>query len=182
MFHFCGLIRFYEVANFLFPLVILPGHNDIYIGGLFIFYENAVTAGDQSGRTGSGGGSSGLGSLLAMGAEHVGSQGEKQLFEAASVLEALAQEGDQILGHVHAASPFALGEGKDPGRMLVATSASGTVLADTGFLDEGQGALKGGPEGRELGEELLLQERESVRVVVHVVCILYHIPTIQEKK
>jgi hypothetical protein len=103
------------------------------------------------------------------------------LFEAASVLEALAQERDQFPGNVEAAAAAALGAREDPGRMFVPAGAGGAVLADAGFVDEGQGAFERGPEDGELGQKVLLELRNSGGFDFHVVCILYHIHTMQEK-
>jgi hypothetical protein len=94
------------------------------------------------------------------------------LFEAASVLEALAQERDKVLGDVHAAAALTLREGEDPGGMLVPTGAGGTAFADTGLLDEGEGAFERRPEAEELGQKVLLELRQSAEVVFHGVCIL----------
>ena len=89
------------------------------------------------------------------------------MFEAASVLEALAQERDQFLGDVHAPAARAVREGKHPGGVLVAAGASGTVFADAGFVNQGEGAFERRPEGGELGEKALLELRESGRFNFH---------------
>jgi hypothetical protein len=108
---------------------------------------------------------------LAAGAEQIRAEGKEELFQLASVLEALAQERDKVLGDVHAPAAGAVTEGEDPGRMFVPAGASGTVFADTGFFDESQGALERGPEGRQLGEKALLQLRKSIGFDFHDVCI-----------
>jgi hypothetical protein len=107
-----------------------------------------------------------------VGAEQIRAEGKEQLFETASVLEAPAQERDNVLGDVHAAAAVALREGEDPGGMLVPAGAGGTVFADAGFFDEGEGAFERGPEGGELGQKVLLELRTSVAFDFHVVCIL----------
>jgi hypothetical protein len=117
-----------------------------------------------------------------VGAEQIRPEGGEQLLQAASVLEALAQERDQLFGDVHATASSVLGEGEDPGGVLVAAGAGGTVFADAGLFDQGQGALERRPEGRQLGQKLLFQERERVGVAFHIVCILYHIHTMSTKK
>jgi hypothetical protein len=93
------------------------------------------------------------------------------LFEAAPVLEALAQERDKVFGDVHAATAMALREGEDPGRMFIPSGAGGTVFADAGFLDEGERAFERRPESGELGQKALLELRKSVGFDVHVVCM-----------
>ena len=117
-----------------------------------------------------------------MGADQIRAEGKEELFETASVLEALAQEGDPLFGDVHAATAAALGERKNPGGVFVATSTSGTVLANAGFFDEGQGTFKRGPEGGEVSQEVLLELRTKVGFDVHEICISCHIHTDQEKK
>ena len=117
-----------------------------------------------------------------MGTDEVRAQGEQKLFEATPVLESLAKQRDQLLGDVHAAATLALGEREDPGGVLVTTGAGGTVLADAGFSNQSQGAFERGPERREQGEEVLLQECESRKVGVHVICISHNIHTLQVKK
>ena len=117
-----------------------------------------------------------------MGTEQIRAKGKEQLFEAAPVLETLAQERDQVFGDVHAAAAFALGEGEDPGGVLVTTGTGGAAFADAGFFDEGQGAFERGPEGGELGQEALLELRKNVGFNFHVVCILYNIHTMQDEK
>jgi hypothetical protein len=104
------------------------------------------------------------------------------LFEAASVLEALTQERDKVLGDVHAAAALAVREGEDPGGMFVPAGAGGTVFADAGFCDQGDGAFERGPEGVELDQKVLLELRKSVGFDSHELCIFYHIHTMQEKK
>jgi hypothetical protein len=106
------------------------------------------------------------------------------LLQAASVLETLAQERDQLFGDVHATAASVLGEGENPGGVFVAAGAGGAVFADAGFFDQGQGALQRRPEGRELSQELPFRERERVRVAFHVVCIIptYNINNESEKK
>jgi hypothetical protein len=106
-----------------------------------------------------------------VGAEQIRAQGIEQLFEVASVLEALAQERDQFLGNVEAAAAAALGKGEDPGRMFVPAGASGAVLADAGLVDEGEGAFQRGPEGGKLGQKVLLELRKSVAFRFHGVSI-----------
>ena len=117
-----------------------------------------------------------------MGAEQIRAEGKEALFEAASVLEALAQERDQFLGDVHAPAASVLGEGEDPGGVPVATGTSGTVFSDAGLFDQSQRTFERGPEGGQLSQKLLLQERERVGIMFHVVCILYNIHSCQRKK
>lgn len=117
-----------------------------------------------------------------MGPEQIRADGKEELFEAASVLETLAQEGDQFLGHVHAAAAFVLGEGENPGGMFVASGAGGAVFSDAGLFDQSQRSLERRPEGRELSQKLLLQERERIRMAFHIVCILSTIHTMSTKK
>jgi hypothetical protein len=118
---------------------------------------------------------------LAVGAEQIRAEGGEQLLQAASVLEALAQERDQLFGDVHATAASVLGEGEDPGRVFVAAGAGGAVFADAGFFDQGQRALQRRPEGRQLSQELGFQEWERIRVAFHN-GILYHIHTMSTKK
>jgi hypothetical protein len=120
--------------------------------------------------------------LLAVGAEQIRTEGREQLFEAASVFEALAQERDQVLGDVHATATLAVGEGEQPGGMLIPAGAGGTVFTDAGFLDEGEGAFERRPEGGELVQKVLLELRKRVGFAVHAVCIIYYIHTMQAKK
>jgi len=98
-----------------------------------------------------------------MGAEQIRAEGKEELLEAVSVLEALAQERDQLLGDVHAPAASVLGEGENPGGVLVAAGAGGTVFTDAGLFDQSQRTFERGPEGRQLSQELLFQERERVR-------------------
>jgi hypothetical protein len=117
-----------------------------------------------------------------VGAEQIRAKGEKKLFEAASVLEALAQKRDQVFGDIHATAASVLGEGEDPGGVFVAPGAGGTIFTDTGFFNQGQRAFERRPKGRELSQELLFQERERVGMAFHVVCILHNIHTMSTKK
>ena len=117
-----------------------------------------------------------------MGTDEVRTQGEQKLFEATPVLESLAKQRDQLLGDVHAAATLALGEGEDPGGVLVTTGAGGTVLADARFSDKGQGTFERGPKGRELGKKVPVEQLKSGRLDIHEVCIYYHIHTMQAKK
>jgi hypothetical protein len=94
------------------------------------------------------------------------------LFEAASVLEALAQERDKVLGDVHAAAAVTVREGEDPSGMLGPAGAGRAAFADAGLFDEGEGAFERGPEAGELGQKVLLELRQSAEVVFHGVCIL----------
>lgn len=55
------------------------------------------------------------------------------MFEAAAVLEPLAQERHQVLGNIHAAAAFTLGEGEDPGGVFVAAGAGGDLYAGGSF-------------------------------------------------
>jgi hypothetical protein len=104
------------------------------------------------------------------------------LLQAASVLETLAQERDQLFGDVHATAASVLGEGENPGGVFVAAGAGGAVFADAGFFDQGQGALQRRPEGRQLSQELAFQEWERIRVAFHIMRILYNIHTMSTKK
>jgi hypothetical protein len=117
-----------------------------------------------------------------VGAEQIRAEGKEELFETAALLEALAQERDQCLGDVHAAAAIAFGEGENPSRVFVPASAGGTVLADAGFFDQGQGAFERRPESGELSQELLLQDGERIGIMFHIVCILYNIHTTSTKK
>jgi hypothetical protein len=110
--------------------------------------------------------------LLAVGAEQIRAEGKEQLLEAASVLEASAQERDKVLGDVHTAAALTLREGEDPGGMLVPAGAGGTVFADAGLFDEGEGAFERGPEAGKLSQKALLELRQSVGFDFHNVCIL----------
>ena len=58
-----------------------------------------------------------------MNADQVRTQGKEELFEAAAIPDALAQERNQFLGNVHATAAFVLGEGENPGRVLIASGA-----------------------------------------------------------
>ena len=93
-----------------------------------------------------------------MGSEQIRAQGEEELFQAAAILEPLAQERNQFLGHVHAAPPLVLGEGENPGGVLIAPGAGGAMFSDAGFFDQSQRAFERRPEGRQLSQELLFQE------------------------
>ena len=117
-----------------------------------------------------------------MGAEQIRAEGKEKLLEAVSVLEALAQERDQLPGDVHAPAATVLGEGENPGGVLVAAGAGGTVFTDAGLFDQRQRPFERGPEGGQMSQELLFQERERVGFEFHVVCILYIIHTCQRKK
>jgi hypothetical protein len=93
-----------------------------------------------------------------MGAEQLRAQGAEELFETAAILEPLAQERDQFLGHVHAAAALVLGEGENPGGVLVAPGAGAAIFSDAGFSDQSQRAFERRPEGRELSQKLLFQD------------------------
>jgi hypothetical protein len=112
-----------------------------------------------------------------MGAEQIRAEGKEEFFQAAAVLDALAQERNQFLWNVHAAAAFVLGEGENPGGVFVAAGAGGAVFSDAGFFDQGQRAFERRPKGRELSQKLLFQERERVRIGFHNVCILHNIHT-----
>ena len=127
------------------------------------------------------GGSPCLVPLPPIGAQQLGTQGKEEFLEAAAILEALAQEGDEFFGDVHAAAAFALGEGKDPGRMFVAAGAGGAAFADAGFFDKCQGTFQGWPEGGEVVGPAQLEGVEVGDGCVHVVCICSSIPTLQAK-
>ena len=74
----------------------------------------------------------------------------EQLFDAAPVLDGLAQGRNQGLGHIHGCAASLGTEGKQPGRMLIAPLASRAVFADAGFIDLSQGAFDDRPEGGDL--------------------------------
>jgi hypothetical protein len=76
--------------------------------------------------------------LLTVGAEQIRAEGKEELFEAATILDALAQERDQLLGNVHAAAAFVLGERENPGGMFIASGTGGAVFSDAGFFNQGQ--------------------------------------------
>jgi len=76
--------------------------------------------------------------LLAVGAEQSRAEGKEELFEAAAVLDALAQQRDQFLGDVHAMAAFVLGEGENPGGVFIASGAGRAVFSDAGFFNQGQ--------------------------------------------
>jgi len=109
--------------------------------------------------------------LLPVGAEHIRPQGKEQLFEAAAILDALAQEGNQVLGDVHATAALVLGKGENPGGVFVASGASEAVLSDAGFLDQSQRPFEWGPESGESSQEVLLQGQERIGTAFHMVCI-----------
>jgi len=71
----------------------------------------------------------------------------KQLFEAAPVADGFAEGRDHGMGHVHG-SAAALGTpGEQPSRVFVAALTGPAVFADAGFIDLGQRAFDGRPEG-----------------------------------
>ena len=121
-------------------------------------------------------------SLLTVGAQQLRAEGKEELFQAATVLEALAQKRDQVLGDVHATAALALGEGEDAGGVFVAAGAGGAVFSDTGLFDESQRAFERRPESGQLGEEGFLELRQGIGFDVHVVCIYYYIHTMQGKE
>jgi hypothetical protein len=106
--------------------------------------------------------------LLSVGAQQGRAQGKEQLFEATAIVEALAQQGDQVLGDVHAAAALVLGEGENPGGVFLASGAGGAVFSNAGFLNQSQGAFEGGPQSGQLSQELLLQGPERNEMGVHV--------------
>jgi hypothetical protein len=77
-------------------------------------------------------------SLLPVGAEQIRAEGREELFEAAAILEALAQQRDQFLGDVQATAAFVLGEGEDPGGVFIASGTGRAVFSDAGFFNQGQ--------------------------------------------
>jgi len=97
-----------------------------------------------------------------MGAQQFRAEGGEELFEAAAILEAAAQDWDHGFWDMHTAAATALGEGEDPGGMFVTTGTGGAVFADAGLFDQREGALEWGPERGQLGEELLLECQRSV--------------------
>ena len=109
--------------------------------------------------------------LLTVRTEQIRAEGQEKRFEAATVLESLAQERHQVLGHVPAAAAFALGEGEDPGGVFVAAGAGRAVLSDAGLLDQGERAFEQGPEGGQLGQEGGLELRQGVGFAVHDLCM-----------
>jgi hypothetical protein len=59
--------------------------------------------------------------------------------------------------------------------MFVAAGAGGTVRADTGLVDFGQGALDGGPEAFDLAKKVPAELAIGRIWIRHDECILQHI-------
>lgn len=79
-----------------------------------------------------------------------GGHAMEESLDLAAIVNGLANGGDEFFGHVETAALSMVGEGKNPGGMLVAACARGTAGADTGFVDLGQGTFEGWPEALEL--------------------------------
>ena len=93
----------------------------------------------------------------------------EQLLDFPSILDGLFQAQNHGLGHVHGGAASLIAEGQEPSWMFVATGTGRAVFADAGFINFGQGAFEGGPEGGDLMLPLLV----CWRMVFHsmYVCI-----------
>src|SRR5512137_686015 len=119
--------------------------------------------------------------LLTMLLQQPGSEFIEQGLDSPTILQGALEQGNQVLGHIHAAAFAVLGEGEDESRVLLAAGASLTAGSQAGFADLGQGALDGRPELGDVPEKELLGRGVGGRSAAHVYGILYHIPYCKQK-
>ena len=84
-------------------------------------------------------------------------QGGEPCIQAATILQGLAQQRHEFGRNVEAAAAALVGESPEEGGMFVAAGTGRAMGSDTGFADLGKRPLESGPEGGELGGELLLE-------------------------
>ena len=74
----------------------------------------------------------------------------KQFFKFSTVFEGFLDGRHQGKGHIAAVAAALLGEGEQPGRMLIPARTRRAVFPNAGFIDFGQRAFEGRPKGVEL--------------------------------